>query len=341
MSTDKFGQKHCVVVVKATFDIDKYGDCQPAAEQAAFVYADQHHGDAGLTSILYESDFAPLKPQIDILVNANAIAPGGRPVTELEIALMGPGFIKRAKVTGDRMWDSTLSGIRPSDPQPFSSMPIIWERAFGGSDLSQKRANKNGSEMRNLVGVGFHLNSDEKTIVGTPLPNIEKLDTLMRSWSDKTEPLGFGPLGRGWQPRISFAGTYDQQWMDETLPFLPIDFDNRYYQSAPLDQQLPILKAKETFYCLNMSTDGRFVANLPFFEVPVRFLFDDQTESLNAAPDTLILEPQAERMILIGRVGVPLPRKFTTLREVQVGKLKRTQSFRKSCCKETAESITA
>lgn len=40
-------------------------------------------------------------------------------------------------------------------------------------------------------------------------------------------------MGRSWQPRLRYAGTYDQHWMDERLPFLPEDFDLRYFQSAP------------------------------------------------------------------------------------------------------------
>ena len=45
--------------------------------------------------------------------------------------------------------------------------------------------------------------------------------------------MAFGPVGRSWQPRIRWAGTYDQKWMDEKFPFLPEDFDERYYQCRP------------------------------------------------------------------------------------------------------------
>ena len=90
-STDKHGVKHCVVVVKATFNVGPDGECQPATEQAPFIYADQHHGDPGKTSIRYESDFAPVKPRADVLLNASAIAPSGRTVTTLDVVLSGPG----------------------------------------------------------------------------------------------------------------------------------------------------------------------------------------------------------------------------------------------------------
>lgn len=340
-STDKHGIKRCIVVVKATFDVAPDGECQPAVEQQPFVYADQHQGDPGTTSIRYESDFAPVKPRVDVLVNADAIVPDKRAMTALEVALVGPGFVKQAVVTGDRIWVEGLRGIEPSHPRPFVTIPLVWDRGFGGSDQSHEEVSKNGSELRNPVGVGFHLNGDKETIVGRPLPNIERPDGRMRSRFDKPEPIGFGPVGRGWHPRIGFAGTYDQRWMDERLPFLPEDFDDRYFQSAPLDQQLSQLAAGAAFGCRNMSENGQFVTRLPPLNIPVRFFFNDRTESLAVAPDTLILEPGARRLILVGRVGVLLPRKITALREIQVGQPKRTPSTEKPHYNDLAEAVTA
>ncbi len=326
-STDKHGQRSCVVVIKSTYDVSSRGECRPAAEQVPFVYVDDHHGDPESTSMRYESDFVPIKPRADILVNANATAPNGRAVSVLEVALEGHNLVKKALVTGDRIWEAGLLDTkRASDPIPFTSMPLVWDRAFGGSDQSHEKISKNGSCMRNLVGVGYHLNGDKKTIIGKPIPNIENPTARMQNWSDKIEPIGFNSVGRGWQPRISFAGTYDERWMEETLPFLPEDFDDRYFQSAPPDQQTQELPAGATFSCLNMSASGLFSVRLPAFRVPIRFLFEDRTELKSVVADTLILEPGEQRMILLGRTNVLLPRKFATLREIHVGRRARIPS---------------
>jgi hypothetical protein len=341
-STDKHGRKHCVVVLKGSFDVNGDGECDVAAEQVPFVYADQHYGDPATTSIRFESDFAPVKPRRELLVNGSAFAPRGRPVTALEIALVGPGVCKRAAVTGDRIWVAGLLDTRPSAPEPFVTMPVVWDRAFGGADLSHtERPQKNGTETRNLVGVGFHLNSDQETVLGNPLPNVERPESPMRNWSDKPEPIGFGPIGRGWQPRVQFAGTYDQQWVEETRPFLPADFDEHYFQSAPFDQQLDDLSAGATFGCLNMSETGRFVARLPPFSCPVRFIFDDSVQGFTITPDTLVLQPSAGRVILLGRTSVPLPRKITALHEVQVGPPKRKSVPGKRHFRNLSEAVTA
>ena len=50
--------------------------------------------------------------------------------------------------------------------------------------------------------------------------------------------MSFGPVGRGWHPRLGYAGTYDQNWLDNVFPFLPADFRDDYYQAAPADQQI-------------------------------------------------------------------------------------------------------
>jgi len=47
----------------------------------------------------------------------------------------------------------------------------------------------------------------------------------------------FGPIGRGWSERLKYAGTYDDDWLENVFPFLPA-----YYQAAPADQQLLYLK---------------------------------------------------------------------------------------------------
>lgn len=319
VSTDKNGQKHCVVVVKATFDVVEQGHCVAASNQAPFVYADQHHGDPGTTSVRFETDFAPVKPMVDVLLHASAMSPDGTPVMELQVDFAGAGMHKHAVVTGDRVWSRGFTGLVSTDPLPFATLPLTWDRAFGGSDQSHDDPKRNGSELRNLMGVGFRLNSESDGILGTALPNVERADALMQSWSDKPLPIGFAPVGRGWAPRIAFAGTYDQQWFETRRPFLPVDFDPRYFQAAPIDQQLERLDSGTRFACVNMSPGGRFVAEVPAFEIPVAFRFESRTSHATVIADTLILEPSGAKLMLIGRASTPMPRKLSQLREIHVG----------------------
>lgn len=206
VSTDKTGQKHCVVVVRATFDVNDQGRCVPASEQVPFVYCDQHHGDPGTTSVRFETDFAPVKPRVDVLVHASAVSPKGEPVTRLQVGFAGAGIHKLAVVSGDRVWTLGVTGIVASPPSPFTSIPLSWDRAFGGSDQSHEDETKRGSDLRNLAGVGFHLNDRDDSILNTMLPNVERHDDLMGAWTDKPQPVGFAPSAGAGSPVSSSPG---------------------------------------------------------------------------------------------------------------------------------------
>jgi hypothetical protein len=316
-ATDKDGRDWCVAVVKGTFAVAWDGTVKPAEEQLPPVATDEFYGDPAESAIRYECDFARFKPRADVLLVGRAVPPGGRLATELDVTLeLGP-VKKTVRVVGDRVWEARLGGMWASAPEPFGAIPLTYDRAFGGSDNSDPR--RAGSEVRNLVGVGFYRNPDSRFLAGKPLPNLEDPRHRLRSWSDTPPPVGFGVLGRGWRPRVTFAGTYDQKWLDERFPFLPADFDEQYFQSAPADQQVPHLKGGERVACTNVRPDGSFEATVPAADVPLTFRFRDRDEVVEPRLDTLIVEPDRRRLIAVWRGQVPLGRKPNALREVQVG----------------------
>jgi hypothetical protein len=339
VATDKLGKKLLVVVVRATFAVKLDGTAMVSDVQTPFVYVDTHFGEPETTSVQCESDFVPAKPRADILLNARAVAPSEKPVEELEVALLGPGLKKHAIVTGERRWTRSLMGIQPSPPKPFLSLPLAWHLAFGGTDKSFDDPGKYRCDVRNPIGTGFHTNFRSETIEGLALPCIEHPRHRMRSWTDTPPPIGFGPVSRFAKSRVQFAGTYDQKWMDETLPFLPHDFDDRYFQAAPEDQQLDRLDEGAEFTCRNMSIEGEFVVRAPALNVSATFLSDDKTQIRAVKADTLILEPHEKRVILVGRTNVELPRKFTRLREVHVGQEQRGLSPDKPRFNSLAEAV--
>ncbi|QRK11031.1 DUF2169 domain-containing protein [Archangium violaceum] len=319
VATDKSGQDRCVVVVKGTFALEGRGDARLAEVQEPLVSADVHRGDPGTTSLHFECDFAPFKPRADILVVGHAVSPSGKPVTESVVTLEFGALRKVIRVTGDRRWERGLLGLRASAPQPFIQMPLVYERAFGGTDLSHSDPRHHGAELRNPVGVGYRKNPDARAAEGTLLPNLEDPRQPISNWKDVSRPMGFGPIGRNWQPRISHAGTYDQRWMDEERPFLPRDFDTPYFLSAPEDQQVPYLQGGESLRCTGMTRDGALVARVPRLRFPVTFRFDGGDQSLEPLLDTLLVDADSRRMMLTWRASVPLGRKPARLREVLVG----------------------
>ncbi|OJH33683.1 DUF2169 family type VI secretion system accessory protein [Cystobacter ferrugineus] len=319
VATDKFGQDRCVVVVKGTFALGTGEGARLAEVQDPLVYADVHRGEPGTTSLQYECDFAPFKPRADILVLGQAVSLTGRPVDSWVVTLEYEALRKSIRVTGDRRWERGLLGLSPSPPEPFVQMPLVYERAFGGTDLTHSDPRYQGAELRNPVGMGYRKNPDARATEGTPLPNLEDPRQPLSSWKDIPQPMGFGPIGRSWQPRIAHAGTYDQRWQEEDYPFLPRDFDTQYFLCAPVDQQVPYPQGGETFRCTGMTRNGVLVARVPTLRFPITFRFDDRDQSLEPVLDTLLVEPDHHRMMLTWRASVPLGRKPGKLREILVG----------------------
>jgi len=319
VATEKSGQDRCVVVVKGTFMLEGRGDSRLAEVQEPLVSADVYRGEPGATSLQAECDFVPFKPRADILIMGHAVSPSGKPVTESMVALEFGLLRKFVRVTGERRWERGLLGLRASATEPFVQMPLVYERAFGGTDVTHPDPKHHGAELHNPVGVGYHKNPDARAAEGTRLPNLEDPHQPVSGWKDVCRPVGFGPVGRSWQPRLTHAGTYDTRWMEQEYPFLPRDFDTRYFLCAPADQQVPLLRGGESLRLMGMTRDGALVARVPRLRFPITFRFDSGDQSLEPLLDTLLVEADSRRMMLTWRASVPLGRKPGKLREVLVG----------------------
>jgi hypothetical protein len=90
----------------------------------------------------------------------------------------------------------------------------------------------------NHAGLGCYETTAAKALTDKPLPNTEETGHPIRKPNGSYKPMAFGPLGRSWRPRVQWAGTYDQKWLDTKHPLLPDDFDERYFQCAP-EEMLP------------------------------------------------------------------------------------------------------
>jgi hypothetical protein len=320
LAPDRDGREHWVVVVKATFVLPE-GSSEPAfaKEQAPLVYADVYHGDPGLSSISVAYDFAQEKPFAEVLLTGSAVAPRARPVTELIAELKVDGLIsKTIRVTGDRIWvEGLVHEVVASQPIPFTRLPLVYERAFGGvlNDGNEQRAHR-----ENLVGVGLSSLRSGKNALGKPLPNLEDPGRPLRAFGEVTPTAGFAPLCPAWLPRASFAGTYDQAWLDERCPLLPLDFDPRFFQTAPIDQQVPQLRGGEIVTLVNLTAEGRLRFSLPRLELPIVFLFADRPDEPHEPRiDTIHIDTDTRRLFMVWRLRVRRTGKPYALRKIVVG----------------------
>jgi len=315
--SDVEAREYCVVVVKGTFRTTAQGEMSLAEVQRPWVFADEHYGDPEKSCVRYESDFAPVKPMGEVLVVGKAVPPGGAAARQVTVRLEVQGRAKDALVVGERRWQRWLGAMSATAPLPFHEMPLTFDRAFGGLDDSLG-PQKVECEEKNLLGVGFHASRSAAAVAGMPLPNIEDPTARLKGYRDRVTPWGFGVVGRNWKQRRAFAGTYDQKWLDEQLPFLPSDFDERYFMSSPSDQWFSYFNGGELIRCVHMAAAPVVAYRLPVLKVPVRFRFRDRTVDQVAACDTVIVEPDKGEAILLWRTRVLIGKKIEKF-EVLVG----------------------
>jgi len=322
LATDPNGRESLVVVVKGTFRIPiELGHAlQLHDEQVPLVTSDVFHGEPGVSSPKYEADFVPQKRRCDVLLNAAAYAPGGKASTRVEVSARVGSWSKSFAVVGDRVWESDGVGIGKSAPIAFVRMPISYDRAFGGVDRHDDDPAKHAAFMANPAGRGFHSQLRKEWVDGSPLPNTEEIGNPVKWVEGDYKPMSFGPIGRHWEQRAPYAGTYDQQWMDNGFPFLPADFDDRYFQAAPDDQQLALPLGEQVVTLTNLTPEGASSFVLPHFAAPIQvFPKKGRPESMTASADTVIIEPDEHRVCLVWRVARPLSRNIFEIGQVLVG----------------------
>jgi hypothetical protein len=317
------GRELLVVVVKGTFVIPQAAEqATLAPEQQPLVEADTFTGEPGLSAPVYESDYAPVKPRCDILLLGSAYAPGGRPAERVTVSIRVGRMEKYFDVVGNRVWRRGLGEVSTTQPEPFTMMPISYDTAFGGVDNLDPDPQKHGAYGSNPVGKGFYLRDSLDRIEGKQLPNTEESNNPVATPFGFYRPMALGPIGRAWQSRAGFAGTYDQHWLDNVFPFLPADFDDRYYQAAPADQQLDYIRGSEGVELINLTPEGRCTFRLPKQEIPVTFFFKNYEEmELGAIADTLVIEPDLGRFFLFWRASLPLRRNMFEVAQVVVGRM--------------------
>lgn len=298
---DKAGEKSWVVVVKASYRVRSDGTTELAEEQTPPLYSAEHFGEPGTSSIRYEADMVPSKPATDVILNGHAYAPAGRQAASVDVGISVGPLRKRLRVFGDRNWDSATVGLTQSPPKRFEKMPITYERAFGGWD--KRDPAKEQLYAPNPIGQGFAV--DKRHLVGQALPNIEDPSRLISAWNDRPPPAGFGAIASYWSPRLEWAGTYDAAWEKRKFPLLPDDFDNRFYQCALPNQQVPErLRGGEPVGLENLTAAGRLQFNLPKVYLTFSTRFGKERQEHRASLQTVVIEPDAPQVIMVWQTSL-------------------------------------
>lgn len=296
---DKDGNHVWVVVVKATFDLDDTGQLHPSAEQEPPLREPVYLGEPGRSSLRYEADLAAPKPHTDVIINACAHAPGGRPAPSVEVAARIHDVDKMLVVHGERVYKRGVQGVRTSAPKPFVSQPIVYEWAWGGTDTTDPDPRKHRSDLRNPVGHG--LATSDAHLVDQPAHRIEYL----AGRPAERGPAGFGPIASHWSPRLELCGTFDDAWSKTRRPLLPRDHDERSVLCAPADQRPSRrLVGGEKIVLYQLTPRGSLSFVLPRLRFGFTTHFGAIRRFHEATLGTVVIEPELKKLRMVYQTGL-------------------------------------
>jgi uncharacterized protein YjbI with pentapeptide repeats len=283
------GRDALVVIAKLTCRLVPGGPCEPLDEPAP-PSGDVHWDDDPAASLAYASDFAPHKPRADVTLTGHAYPRGDdRTVARVRLQL---GDVDRViTATGDRAW--TALGLR--GPAPFESLPLRWERAYGGA-----------GHPTNPVGIGAETASDNP--LGR-LANLEDPRYPVASSVERPRPACLAPLAPAWAPRASQSGTFTGDAYRARWPLLPDDFDYGYFNAAPPEQQTRHLRGDEGYLLGGVHPElaaiaGTLPAKRPRVYAERRPGAGGEFYELRLALDTVHFMPDALEVVLVWRGAV-------------------------------------
>jgi hypothetical protein len=222
---------------------------------------------------------------------------------------------KVLQVSGDRVW----SDGRPSAPQPFTSMPLTWERAFGGV---HDAGGKVKAEERNPVGSGFAGGRSAREMQGLRVPNVEDASAPLQQAGQTPAPACFAPIAPSWLPRRTYAGTFDDRWQRLRAPYLPDDFDLRFFHCAAPEFAFDrYLQGGEPVRVIGVSPEGPITFTVPRGHLAVDVTVKGSRQQPPVHLETLLLEPDENRACFTWRAALRCDRHALRVEKIVVRRI--------------------
>jgi len=299
------------IMVKATFNINS--KLTLTDQQRPISAVDQYWTEPGKSSIKYASDHHIGKSCSDIIMLGHAFAPMKQETRQLDVSLSVGKVNKTVRVFGDRQWQDG----HITNPLAFKTMAMVYEKAFGGQYVRDGQIID--AEKRNPVGRGFSGNRSSIEMNGVPLPNLEDPKDLITHHKQQPMPACFGVSAPHWLPRSSFAGTYDAAWETQRAPYLPEDFDKRYFNTAHPDLIYPVyLEGGEPVEITNMHSKGNIKFSVPNVNVYADVIIANKSVKPFFNMETLIINPNQLLFSMVWRASVLCDKSVLKISDVKV-----------------------
>lgn len=299
------------LLVRATFNIGEQWTL--ADEQLPPIEGDEYWTEVEKSSIKQASDYHTGKLCSDIIMIGHACAPDGKEVSQLEVTLKVGQVHKIVRVFGDREWQDgriTLS-------KPFKTMAMVYEKAYGGIHIVDGEVV--AIEARNPVGQGFAGQRTVEEMNGIPLPNLEDPENLISEVDQQPMPACFAICAPHWLPRSAYAGTYDDAWQSGRAPYLPQDFDKRFFSMAHPELVYPgFLQGGEAVEIINMHSDGVINFKVPYIKLNADVTVEEDSVQPPFNLETLLIEPNQLKLSLIWRAAIQCDKKRLKIGDVKI-----------------------
>lgn len=321
------------VLLKRTFDIVPGGECTRAAEDRRLEPGEVFWDHPMNSSVRYETDFTPFKLGTDVVLNGTAYAPRGTPTASCAVSLRIGQRRKVLSVTGDRQ-ARYVAGASPifTDPVPFTEMPLLYERAYGGTDVYSD-LKVPYPYPRNPLGRGFAVLNAPKAVDRLPLPNLEEPGALLTpdqmclgtysDWERRPLPSGFGWYPKTWLPRALLAGimpcdrAVERELRAAYAQLVPLeqreaylsnglrDMDFRFFNGASPGCAFPFLEGGEQIATENLTPDGRLEFRLPSAFPRIGLDIGDGVQEPGVVLHTVMIHMDERQVDLVWRAAVP------------------------------------
>lgn len=297
---DKDGGDYAVALLKATFTFNAHGVIQtvPHAEMVPVFYTDQYDGPPENSRLSYPADIVLRKLGTDVIVNGHAYAHGARHVV---VGVEVSNVDKRIACFGARQWTRSFGISRIGAPAMWDKIPLGYASAFGGVSTDGDQPEVYAF---NPVGRGYRATPANEH----PLPALEYPHQLIASLKNEPAPAALAALPSHWPQRRQYAGTYDAVWTKTRRPLLPENFDDRFFHAVAEDQIVrPALRGGEKVVLSYLCAEQpRVEFKLPSFDTFVTFQVKTQMFRESMQIDTLVIEPDEHRFIVVLRASLPL-----------------------------------
>ena len=313
---DPRGVETLYVTVRAAFRLVGAG-LAVAEEQRPVQLADEYGGDPARSSLARAGEVHLAKPGTDVVLIGEAFAPRSRPASSVDVSISIGPVAKTVRVFGDRIW-LTGASDRISSPEPFVRIPLVYERAFGGVLEARPRHEPDHARIpgtrRAWASRGYVARSPARA-----LPNLEDPAHLIAHPDNRPAPAGFGFIAPSWKPRRLFAGTYDEAWQRKRAPFLPDDFDARYFHAAHPDLVCKRhLRGGETIEVHNANPSGAVRVRVPRCGIEAAVRIAGATSRPPLALETVLVEPSERLVSLLFRGAVGCDKRALDVERVEI-----------------------